>query len=59
MHTTSCDKTINGLGKIEGGDFDLTLLTDEMSGYRLVFISNGEGEPEHLIDSFDFEASRE
>lgn len=31
------DKTINGLGKIEGGDFDLTLLTDEMSGYRMVF----------------------
>jgi hypothetical protein len=30
-------KTINGLGKIEGGDFDLTLLTDEMSGYRMVF----------------------
>ena len=30
-------KTVNGLGKIEGGDFDLTLLTDEMSGYRLVF----------------------
>ena len=30
-------KTVNGLGKIQGGDFDLTLLTDEMSGYRLVF----------------------
>ena len=30
-------KTINGLGKIKGGDFDLTLLTDEMSGYRQVF----------------------
>jgi hypothetical protein len=30
-------KTINGLGKIEGGDFDLTLLTAEMSGYRLLF----------------------
>ena len=30
-------KTVNGLGKIEGGDFDLTLLTDEMSGYRQVF----------------------
>jgi hypothetical protein len=27
-------KTVNGLGKIEGGDFDLVLLTDEMSGYR-------------------------
>lgn len=27
-------KTINGLGKISGGDFDLILLTDEMSGYR-------------------------
>lgn len=30
-------KTINGLGKIRGGDFDLVLLTDEMSGYRQVF----------------------
>lgn len=30
-------KTVNGLGKIEGGDFDLVLLTDEMSGYRQVF----------------------
>jgi hypothetical protein len=30
-------KTINGLGKIKGGDFDLVLLTDEMSGYRQVF----------------------
>ena len=30
-------KTINGLGKIKGGDFDLILLTDEMSGYRQVF----------------------
>ena len=30
-------KTVNGLGRIQGGDFDLTLLTDEMSGYRLVF----------------------
>ena len=27
-------KTINGLGKIKGGDFELVLLTDEMSGYR-------------------------
>lgn len=30
-------KTVNGLGKIEGGDFDLTLLTDEMSSYRQIF----------------------
>ena len=30
-------KTINGLGKIKGGDFDLALLTDEMSTYRQVF----------------------
>lgn len=30
-------KTVNGLGKIVGGDFDLILLTDEMSGYRQVF----------------------
>jgi hypothetical protein len=32
-----CGKTINGLGKIEGGDFDLVLLTEEMSSYRLTF----------------------
>ena len=30
-------KTVNGLGKIKGGDFDLVLLTDEMSGYRQIF----------------------
>ena len=30
-------KTVNGLGKIQGGDFDLILLTDEMSGYRQTF----------------------
>jgi hypothetical protein len=30
-------KTVNGLGKIEGGDFELVLLTDEMSGYRQTF----------------------
>lgn len=30
-------KTINGLGKIDGGDFDLVLLTDEMSCYRQTF----------------------
>lgn len=30
-------KIVNGLGKIVGGDFDLILLTDEMSGYRQVF----------------------
>lgn len=31
------DKTVNGLGKIKGGDFDLTLLTNEMSGYTQIF----------------------
>ena len=30
-------KTINGLGKLSGGDFDLKLLTEEMSCYELVF----------------------
>jgi hypothetical protein len=30
-------KTINGLGRIKGGDFDLVLLTDEMSTYHQVF----------------------
>ena len=31
------NKTINGLGKMECGDFDLTLLTEEMSVYRMYF----------------------
>ena len=30
-------KTINGLGKLEGGDFDLILLTDEISAYRQTY----------------------
>lgn len=30
-------KTINGLGKIQGGNFDLTLLTDEISCYHMEF----------------------
>lgn len=30
-------KTINGLGKIQGGDFDLNFLTDEVSAYEQVF----------------------
>ena len=30
-------KIINGLGKLSGGDFDLTLLTDEMSVYRQTY----------------------
>lgn len=31
------NKTINGLGKMECGGFDLVLLTEEMSTYRLTF----------------------
>lgn len=30
-------KSVNGLGKIEGGDFDLNFLTDEMSAYEQTF----------------------
>lgn len=30
-------KVIDGLGKLEGGDFELTLLTDEMSCYEMTF----------------------
>lgn len=30
-------KTINGLGKIEGGDFDLNFLTDEIGAYEQIF----------------------
>lgn len=32
------DKTVNGLGKIKGGDFELVTLTDEMSAYRQTFM---------------------
>ena len=31
------EKTINGLGKMEGGDFDLNFLTEEMSAYEQTF----------------------
>ena len=31
------NKTINGLGKLQGGDFDLNFLTDEISCYEQVF----------------------
>ena len=30
-------KTINGLGKLSGGDFELALITDEMSMYKQTF----------------------
>ena len=30
-------KCVNGLGKIQGGDFDLSFLTKEMSAYEQVF----------------------
>jgi hypothetical protein len=30
-------KIVNGLGKIEGGGFELVLLTDEVTGYRQTF----------------------
>ena len=31
------EKSVNGLGKMEGGDFELFLLTNEMSGYRVFY----------------------
>ena len=31
------DKTINGLGKMVGGDFDLNFLTEEISAYEQTF----------------------
>jgi hypothetical protein len=31
------DKTVNGLGKIDGGDFELDFLTKEMSCYSQDF----------------------
>ena len=30
-------KTINGLGRLEGGDFDLNFLTEEISDYEQYF----------------------
>lgn len=30
-------KSINGLGKMQGGDFDLNFLTDEISAYEQIF----------------------
>ena len=30
-------KTIDGLGKMQGGDFDLNFLTDEISCYEMLF----------------------
>ena len=30
-------KTINGLGRLAGGDFELTLLTEEISVYRQTY----------------------
>lgn len=30
-------KTINGLGKIEGGNFELSLLTEDVIGYKQVY----------------------
>ena len=30
-------KTINGLGKLEGGDFDLNFLTEEIGAYEQTF----------------------
>lgn len=32
-----CDKTINGLGKMVGGDFQINFLTEEMAVYEMVF----------------------
>ncbi len=32
-----CDKNVNGLGKIVGGDFSLNFLTDEISCYEMTF----------------------
>ena len=31
------DKTINGLGKMQGGDFDLNFLTEEIGAYEQTF----------------------
>ena len=30
-------KTINGLGKIDGGDFDLNFLTEEIACYETIY----------------------
>lgn len=40
IQKTLNQKTINGMGRIEGGDFDLDLLTSEMSGYVMRYHIN-------------------
>ena len=32
-----CGKTINGLGRMDGGDFQINFLTNEMAVYEMVF----------------------
>lgn len=32
-----CDKTINGLGRMSGGDFSVNFFTEEMSVYEMTF----------------------
>lgn len=37
IESSLCGKTVNGLGRMEGGDFTLNFLTDEISAYEQVF----------------------
>ena len=37
IETSLKGKTVNGLGKLEGGDFELSYLTKEMSVYQQEF----------------------
>ena len=37
IQKTLLNKTINGLGKVEGGDFSLNFLTEEISCYEMTF----------------------
>lgn len=37
IQSTLNGKTINGMGKIQGGDFSLNFLTEEISCYEMVF----------------------
>lgn len=37
IQTSLCGKTINGLGKMEGGDFSLKFITDDLACYEVSF----------------------
>jgi len=37
IHKSLNNKTIEGLGKMRGGDFQINFLTDEIASYEMVY----------------------